>query len=60
MNERGDDNGRSDRTAKAAEYRRIAAECIEVADNMSLAADRERLLAMARNWLSLAKLQEGG
>lgn len=46
------------KSAKAAEYRRQAASCIEVANRMSLAADRARMMDMAQGWLDLAKQAE--
>ncbi len=39
----------------AAEYRRMAASCLEVADRMSLDSDRARLREMAEGWLDLAR-----
>ena len=47
-----------DSNDKAAEYRRMAASCLEVAERMSLDADRARLLEMARQWLDLAREAE--
>jgi hypothetical protein len=41
--------------SRAAEYRRLAAECIEVAEGMSLREDRSRMMEMAQHWLYLAK-----
>jgi len=43
---------------KAAEYRREAASCLEVAERMSLSADRARMMEMAQRWLDLAKKAE--
>jgi hypothetical protein len=43
---------------RAAEYRRLAAECLEVAERMSLRADRSRMMEMAQRWLDLAKKAE--
>jgi hypothetical protein len=43
---------------KAAEYRRLAAGCIQVAERTSLAADRLRMMEMAQRWLDLAKQAE--
>jgi hypothetical protein len=40
---------------KAAEYRRHAASCLEVAERMSLVDDRVRMTEMAQNWLDLAE-----
>lgn len=42
----------------AAEYRRQAAECAEVAQRMSLRADREFMAAMAEKWLLIADKAE--
>jgi len=42
----------------AAEYRRMAAQCMELAERMSLRADRARLVEMAAGWLSLAEMAE--
>jgi hypothetical protein len=39
----------------AADYPRMAAQCIEAAERMSLRADRARLLEMAQRWLRLAQ-----
>jgi len=36
----------------------MAASCIEVAERMSLHADRDRLLEMAQHWLDLARKAE--
>jgi len=43
---------------KAAEYRRQAAACLEVAERMSLRDDRARMLEMAQHWLELAQRAE--
>jgi len=43
---------------KAAEYRRKAAACLEVADRMSLDGDRALMLEMAQTWLELAQRAE--
>ncbi|HZP79736.1 MAG TPA: hypothetical protein VFB45_26620 [Pseudolabrys sp.] len=40
---------------KAAEYRREAAACLEVAERMSLESDKQRMLDMALRWLDLAE-----
>jgi hypothetical protein len=45
-------------TAKSAEYRRLAAECIEAAKRMSVRSDREHIMAMAQRWLDLAQRAE--
>jgi hypothetical protein len=45
---------------KAAEYRRLAAACIEVAQRMSLKEDRSRMMDMAQRWLELAQEAERG
>ena len=42
------------RKAEAAEYRRQAALCREVAEQMSLRADREDMNKMADDWLTRA------
>jgi len=39
---------------KAAEYRRQAASCLEVAEQTSIREDRERMLEMAQQFLALA------
>jgi hypothetical protein len=39
-------------------YRREAAACLEVAQRMSVAADRARLTEMAQRWLELAQKAE--
>jgi hypothetical protein len=44
--------------SKAAEYRKMAASCMEVAERVSLKADRARMIEMAQRWLELAKLAE--
>jgi hypothetical protein len=38
----------------ASEYRRLAAECLELARRMSLHRDRAHLMEMAQRWLGLA------
>ena len=43
---------------KAAEYRKLAADCLEVAKRVSFLADRERLAEMASRWLELAARAE--
>jgi len=43
---------------KAAEYRRQAAFCEEVARRTSVREDRERMLEMAQQWLALAEEAE--
>jgi hypothetical protein len=45
-------------SSKASEYRRLAADCVEVAKLMSLRVDRERVLGMAQRWLDLAQSAE--
>jgi hypothetical protein len=42
----------------AAEYRRHATQCAEVAQRMSLRADREFMATMAEKWLLLAEKAE--
>jgi hypothetical protein len=44
---------------KAAEYRKMAADCLEVAQRMSFSTDRARMTQMARRWLDLAQQAEG-
>jgi hypothetical protein len=43
----------------AADYRRRAAECLEIAAQMSLRANRELMVALAERWLKLADKLEG-
>jgi hypothetical protein len=43
----------------AAEYRKQADACLEVAERMSLSTDRVRMLEMAQYWLELARKAEG-
>jgi len=43
---------------RAAEYRKLAAQCLEVAERMSLRADRERMMDMATRWLEMARKAE--
>ena len=38
----------------ANDYRKMAAECQDIANRMSLHGDRERLMQMAERWLRLA------
>ena len=50
---------------EAAEYRRMAAQCLEVAERMSLRDDRARIMEMAQQLLDFAqkaeaKAQKGG
>lgn len=45
-------------SAKAPEYRRQAEICFEMAKQMSLIEDRDRLLKMAEQWLGLARNAE--
>jgi hypothetical protein len=44
--------------SKASEYRKLAAECLQIANNMSLNAERARLMEMAQKWLELAQKAE--
>ena len=44
----------SDRETKAADFRRQAALCLEVAERMSLDDDRARVIDMAKRFLELA------
>jgi len=50
----------AERKSKAAEYRRQAAACLEVAEHMSLKDDRTHVLQMAQQWLDLARRAEAG
>jgi hypothetical protein len=43
---------------KAAEFRRRAAICIDVAQRMSLREDQEQMLQVAEHWLELARRAE--
>ena len=43
---------------KTEEYRKMAADCIEVAQRMSLKDDRVRMMEMAQRWLDLAQQAE--
>ena len=43
-----------DEPSRADKYRRLAAECLEVAERMSLREDRARMMEMAHRWLELA------
>ena len=56
----GGDLGRAggNPVSKASEYRRLAAECLQIANNMSLNAERARLMEMAQKWLELAQRAE--
>jgi hypothetical protein len=49
-----------DQQSKAAEYRKKAAACLEVAEQMSLIQDRALMLEMAQQWLELARRAETG
>jgi hypothetical protein len=40
---------------EAAEYRKQAAACVEVAERMSLNSDKQRMIDMSLYWLSLAE-----
>jgi hypothetical protein len=46
------------RQNKAAEYRRQAVVCAEVARRLSVREDRERMMEMAQQWLALAEEAE--
>jgi hypothetical protein len=48
----------ADGNAKADEYQRQAAACIEVAERMSATTDRIRMFEMAQRWLEMAKEAE--
>jgi hypothetical protein len=43
---------------RTAEFRKRAAECLEVAERMSLKDDKQRMVAMAEHWLELARLAD--
>jgi hypothetical protein len=43
---------------KAAQFRKWAAECLEVAERMSLKDDKARMIAIAEHWLQLARRAE--
>ena len=43
---------------KAAEFRRQAAICFDVAQRISLKEDQERMMQVAEHWLELAKRAE--
>jgi hypothetical protein len=43
---------------KAAEFRRQAGACLEVAERMSLEEDRVRMVKMAEHWFELARRAE--
>jgi hypothetical protein len=43
---------------KAAQFRKRAAECLEVAERMSLKDDKARMIAIAEHWLQLARRAE--
>jgi len=43
---------------KAAEFRKWATECLEVAERMSLKDDKARMIAIAEHWLQLARRAE--
>jgi hypothetical protein len=47
-----------DQQGKAAEYRRQAAACLEIAERMSHRGDRALMLEMAQLWLELAQKAE--
>lgn len=44
--------------SKASDYRRMAAECQEIAARMSLTSDRACMTAMAERWLRQAQCAE--
>jgi hypothetical protein len=44
---------------RAAEYRRKATECLEIAAQMSLRADGAQMREMAERWTELAETLEG-
>jgi hypothetical protein len=39
-------------------YRKLAAECLQVAERLPNPADRARMLRMAQEWLEIAQLAE--
>jgi hypothetical protein len=43
---------------KAAEYRRIAEQCEEIANTISFSPEREALLERAKQWLAMAEKLE--
>jgi hypothetical protein len=43
---------------KAAEFRKRASECLEVAGRMSLKSDKAQMTEIAEHWLELARLAE--
>jgi hypothetical protein len=43
---------------RAAQYRKEAAACLEVAEGVSVRADRARMMEMAQRWLELAQQVE--
>jgi hypothetical protein len=43
---------------KASDYRRFAAECMEIAYRMSANGNRARMMEMAQRWLDLAQKAE--
>jgi hypothetical protein len=43
---------------KAAEFRRQAAICLDVAQRISLKEDRDKMMQVAKHWLELAKHAE--
>ena len=53
-------NAKRMRSAKdrAADFRKWAAECLEVAERMSLKDEKARLIATAEHWLELARRAE--
>jgi hypothetical protein len=48
----------TDRRQDAAEYRRKANLCFEIARQMSLQKDRHLMLEMAQHWLDMARRAE--
>jgi hypothetical protein len=40
---------------QAEKYRQLAAECLSIAERMSLKADRARLMEMAERWSEMAR-----
>lgn len=50
--------GEKSKKDKATEFRRQAAECLRLAENLASASDRTQLVSMAQSWLELAKMAE--
>jgi hypothetical protein len=50
--------GQGKTVSKASEYRKLAAECLQIANNISVNGERARLMEMAQKWLELAQKAE--